>query len=410
MTKIRIDSEIMIIGDGELIKNASIIYEGSKIIYAGEMEHAPPVDRKNTLDAPVVMPGLWECHGHFFGMTNLDLEKLANVRSELLALRSVWDVNAALKMGFTSVREVGGFGIHLNKAIQGGFIQGPRIYGAGRILSMTGGHADLHSLPIDFVNSSRIPLRLVDGIAGCYKGVREQIREGAEVIKFCASGGVMSKIDHPIHQQFSNEEQKAIVEEAARADIAVAAHCHGEPGIKSALNAGVKTIEHGSYLTEELADLMIDKDAMLIPTRYVIEKIFSPENLENMPKYAYEKGSALYQRHFESLKIAIKKGVTIAMGTDIILAGPNKSLIWGENAMELEFYVKAGMKPMDAIITATKHGPLTLGKRAPKSGQLKADYDADILILKENPIDDISSLYKQDNIINVIKQGNYVKM
>ncbi|MHA2168458.1 MAG: metal-dependent hydrolase family protein [Candidatus Kariarchaeaceae archaeon] len=406
----RIDAEKLIIGDGSIITNGSVVIDKENITYAGEQEHAPKAE--HSLTTPVLMPGLWECHGHLMGLKTFNFETIPFIPTQLAALRGVWDVQEALLSGITSIREVGGHGIYLNRAIQEGAIQGPRIYSSGSIISTTGGHADIHGLPLDILHygskNGQIKFHLTDGRDGCYTAVRTQLREGAEVIKYCASGGVLSEIDHPIHQQFSLDEQKAIVEEANRAEVAVAAHCHGAPGIKSALEAGVKTIEHGSWLDEDLADLMIEKDAILVPTRYIIERIMVGAEKGGVPDYAAAKLRALYDRHFDAMKIAIKKGVTIAMGTDMGISGPGGILRWGENAEELSYYVKAGLSPMDAITTATGNGPLTLGKRAPFAGLLKEGYQADLLLLNANPVDDITIMSNRKNIMHVVKSGNFV--
>lgn len=410
MTKTRIDANLVIVGNGDSIKEGSVVFENNKILYAGESEHAPDSSDMVKLQVPVVMPGLWECHGHLIGMRELNLEHSIHTPPEVATLRGVWDVQEALKSGFTSIRELGGYGVYINRAIQEGSFQGPRIYGSRAILSMTGGHGDLHSLPLDVVRDIKGPLRLVDGISDCYRGVREQLREGAEIIKYCGSGGVLSIIDHPIHQQLSDEEQQAIVREATRAETAVASHVHGKPGIKSALEAGVTTIEHGSYLDEELAQLMVEKKAILVPTRYIVEKIYEGAKKMGVPDYAVQKLREIYETHLNAIKIAMKEGVTIAMGTDMGFSGPGGPMTWGKNAEELEMYVKAGMKPMDAIVTATSHGPMTLGKRAPKSGLLAEGYDSDILLLQKNPVEDITVLQNRENFFQIIKQGNKVTL
>ena len=410
MTKTRIDANIVIVGNGESIKDGTVVFEDKKIVYVGESEHVPNDTDMTTIQAPVVMPGMWECHGHLLGLRELNVERSINTPPEVATLRGVWDVQEALKSGFTSLRELGGYGVYINRAIQEGFIQGPRIYGSRAILSMTGGHGDLHSLPLEVVRNSKSILRLVDGISDCYKGVREQLREGAEIIKYCGSGGVLSVIDHPIHQQLSDEEQRAIVEEATRAETAVASHVHGKPGIKSALEAGVTTIEHGSYLDEDLAQFMVEKNAILVPTRYIVEKIYEGAKKMGVPDYALQKLIEIYDSHLNAMKIAMKEGVTIAMGTDMGYSGPSGVMSWGKNVEELEMYVKAGMKPMDAIVTATGHGPLTLGKRAPRSGLLTEGYDSDILLLQKNPVDDITILQHRENFIQIIKQGKKVTL
>lgn len=192
----------------------------------------------------------------------------------LSGARSARDVMLLLNAGYTSVREVGGYGIALDKAITEGSLVGPKIYSANCIISQTGGHADVHDCPIDWFHDATrrgAPMMVADGVEGVVKAVRMQLRAGAKVIKICGSGGVGSERDNPVDQQFRDDELVAIVEEAARAQRVVASHCHGKAGIMASLRAGVKTIEHGSYIDEECVDLMKEKGAMLVATRLIIE-------------------------------------------------------------------------------------------------------------------------------------------
>lgn len=405
---LKINANLVIIGNGTSFEKGSIVIDNEKIIYAGNHSEAPSADEE--ISTPVIMPGMWDTHSHFVGLYKASIEGTIFTKSTLAVLRSTWDTKEALRAGFTSVREVGGLGIPLNQAIQEGVILGPRIYAAGEILSTTGGHGDIHNIPLEFVSlmEGQGFSILCDGVAECLKAVRKQLREGAELIKYCASGGVMSKIDNPMHQQFSHEEQKAIVEEAKRSEVAIAAHCHGSAGIRSALEAGVTTIDHGTYLTEELADLMIEKGAILIPTRYAIEKLLQNVDKEDLPDYVVEKITAMGDQHMDALKIAIRKGVKIAVGTDIFVSGPGNIFTWGENALELKYLVDAGMSEMDAIVAATGNAPATLGPRAPKSGMLKVGYDADILLLEKNPLENIENLLDK-SAMTVIKQGKIIK-
>lgn len=405
---LKINANLVIIGNGTSFEKGSIVIDNEKIIYAGNHSEAPSADEE--ISTPVIMPGMWDTHSHFVGLYKASIEGTIFTKSTLAVLRSTWDTKEALRAGFTSVREVGGLGIPLNQAIQEGVILGPRIYAAGEILSTTGGHGDIHNIPLEFVSlmEGQGLSILCDGVAECLKAVRKQLREGAELIKYCASGGVMSKIDNPMHQQFSHEEQKAIVEEAKRSEVAIAAHCHGSAGIRSALEAGVTTIDHGTYLTEELADLMIEKGAILIPTRYAIEKLLQNVDKEDLPDYVVEKITAMGDQHMDALKIAIRKGVKIAVGTDIFVSGPGNIFTWGENALELKYLVDAGMSEMDAIVAATGNAPATLGPRAPKSGMLKVGYDADILLLEKNPLENIENLLDK-SAMTVIKQGKIIK-
>lgn len=224
------------------------------------------------------------------------------------------------------------------------------------------------------------------------------------MIKVCASGGVMSQIDHPIHQQFSVEELRAIVEEATRADRIVAAHCHGKPGIMAALEAGCRTIEHGSYLDDEAAAAMVEAGAVLVPTRFIVQHLVDHGLAAGMPDYAYAKITAIADQHFQAMQTAIAAGVRIATGTDIFV----RSAL-GTNGRELGYLVDAGMTPIQAIEAATANGPLTVGPQAPSSGRLLEGFDADVICLDADPLDDIGVLADPDHVTHVFKAGRIVK-
>ena len=175
------------------------------------------------------------------------------------------------------------------------------IYAAGAILSTTGGHGDLHSYPLAWMEDyARLAgtMCLADGVAGCQRAVREQLRRGARLIKVCASGGVLSELDDPIHQQFTAAELRAIVEVAALAERPVAAHCHGKPGIMAALEAGVLTIEHGTYLDDECCDAMRESGAILVPTRTIIEDMLAYS--AGVPGYAMTKLRVIADVHADA--------------------------------------------------------------------------------------------------------------
>jgi imidazolonepropionase-like amidohydrolase len=355
---------------------------------------------------------MWDCHGHFMGAMVPDLAMLASTPPAVLAMRVVGDARTALDAGFTSVREVGGLGVWLASTIAEGTVTGPTIYGAGAVLSPTGGHADLHMYPVDWVCdlADRIGvLRQCDGVPECLRAVRLQLRVGARVIKICASGGVMSQVDHPVHQQFSGEEMRAIVEEAGRAERAVAAHCHGKPGIMAALEAGVRTIEHGTYLDEEAADAMRECDATLVPTRLIVEEFLAFGVASGLPDYAYRKLVDVADRHAQSITLAHERGVRIALGTDIAGSSPKVPAHWGQNGMELGYLVKAGLSPLAAIEAATANGPSTLGPQAPRSGLLEEGYDADVIALGADPSHDVAILAEPANVTHVWKGGTLVK-
>ena len=183
----------------------------------------------------------------------------------------------------------------------------------------------------------------------------------AKLIKVCTSGGVLSEVDDPIHQQFTSAELRAIVEVAGLADRVVAAHCHGKPGIMAALPAGVRTIEHGTYLDDECCDAMRESDTILVPTRTIIEDMLA--NKAVVPDYAMAKLKAIADTHAQAVTRAYEHGVTIAMGTDIALTGADLPNSWGQNGSEPGYLVKLGMSPLEAIEAATVTGPLPWTRR-----------------------------------------------
>jgi imidazolonepropionase-like amidohydrolase len=406
---IRIEADLLVPGRGSPVRDGVVVIDGTQIGYAGPSSGAPSTPSASCVSAAAVMPGLWDCHGHLMGTRSMSLERLPLEPAELRAARCARDLRAALDAGVTSVREVGGLGIFLARAVHEGTLPGPSIYAAGSILSATGGHGDLHSFPLDWVESfgrSTSMFRLCDGASSCMRAVREQLRRGASVIKVCASGGVLSELDHPVHQQLTLSELRAIVEVAGMASRSVAAHCHGKPGIMAALEAGVATIEHGTYLDDEACDAMRSTGAILVPTRTIISELLSSSSL---PSYAQAKLEAIAAVHAEAIARAYSRGVTIAMGTDIALTGSDLPNSWGRNGRELALLVSCGLSALDALAAATAHGPLTLGELAPRSGVLEAGYDVDVITLSGDPVSDISVLSSPANVTGVWRGGVQMK-
>jgi len=387
-----------------------VLLDGAEISYAGPAALAPPSPSAALTRAVAVMPGMWECHGHLMGARSFDLGRLPLEPEALRAARCTRDLRAALDAGITSVRDVGGLGVYLARAVAEGAVAGPAIYSAGAILSTTGGHGDLHAFPLDWIEDyarSASMMRLADGPDECAKAVREQLRRNAKVIKVCASGGVLSELDDPIHQQFTTAELRAIVEVAGLADRAVAAHCHGKPGIMAALRAGVRTIEHGTYLDDECCDAMRECGAILVPTRTIIEEMLASKDL--VPGYAMVKLEAIADTHAQAVTRAYEHGVAIASGTDIAMTGPGLPNAWGQNGSEPGYLVKLGLSSLEAIEAATATGPLTLGPQAPRSGRLAAGYDADVITLAADPLADIDVLADPAQVSAVWTRGRPVK-
>jgi len=408
----RIEAELLLPGRGDPIRGGVVLLDGPVISYAGPAAGAPEPESPGTPVTRVatVMPGMWECHGHLIGTRSFDLGRLPLEPEALRAARCTRDLRAALDAGITSVRDVGGLGVYLARAVAEGTVDGPAIYGAGSILSTTGGHGDLHAFPLDWIEDfarHASMLRLADGPDECAKAVREQLRRNAKLIKVCASGGVLSEVDDPIHQQFTMTELRAIVEVAGLADRVVAAHCHGKPGIMAALRAGVRTIEHGTYLDDECCDAMRETDAILVPTCTIIEDMLA--NKAAVPPYAMAKLEAIADLHAEAVARAYEHGVTIAMGTDIALTGSDLPNSWGQNGSEPGYLVKLGLSPLEAIEAATATGPLTLGPQAPRSGRLAEGYDADVITLDADPLADIGVLADPGHVTAVWTGGRQVK-
>ncbi|KAK5998411.1 hypothetical protein PT974_00790 [Cladobotryum mycophilum] len=388
-------AQLLIPGRGQPINNGIVALKGDKIDWVGSFLNRPSKYSHITPTyVNVLMPGLWDCHTHFFGM---EIEQFVGGGTTFLpganALAgaiTTHDLERTLMAGYTSVRELAGYAGDLWPGVKSGMLVGPNIYSAIAALSMTGGHVDVQVEPLPSViramNYTGLPIGVCDGVDGCTQMVRQMVRRGARCIKVCSSGGVLSLNDDPEDRQFSDEELKAMVDEAGRTRRAVAAHAIGKAGIMAALRAGVKSIEHGMYLDEEAADLMLEKDAIFV-----------------------EKVTKLVEQSKTSYKLAIKKGIKIALGTDMGSSDVKSSLNHGNNAHEIVYAVELGMTPLQAIECATANAPEVLGGMAPQSGQLRAGYDADLIAIRSNPLEDISVLTKPSNVTHVWKGGKLFK-
>lgn len=412
-TQHRIDADLLIPGRGEPMSQGTVILDGDRIDWVGPTVDAPTTGEDvATTRVPVVMPGMWDCHVHLTGLTRTSLDDVMRVPVPVAAARCVVDAGRALAAGFTSVREVGGYGVWLARVIEEGTIEGPTVYAAGDLISPTGGHADLHGYSTGCMADLHQRggwLHTCDGEAECLRAVRLQLRKGAKVIKICASGGVLTEFDDPLHQQFSDHELRTIVEEAARAERVVAAHCHGKAGIMAAVRAGVGTVEHGTYLDDEAADAMKAAGTILVTTRFVKIRSAALGKATGLPDYAYEKLVEMTEQHRRAISLAIASGVRIAVGTDSITSGEDSALPWGLHGLELGHLVDCGMTPLQAIEAATAIGPETVGLQGPDSGQLRAGYDADVIALDADPLADISVLAGDAHVTHVWKGGELVK-
>ena len=404
---LRIDADLVIPGRGDPIHHGSVVTDGGQITYAGPQTDATSHRAEPDVSVPVLLPGLWDCHIHFGTPTPDEFEHLSFDPPSVMGSRAVDELGRTLNGGVTSVREVGGVGIELVGEINAGRIRSPHLYGAGGIMSPTAGHADQHSIPLPTLEALgdryKFFFNVADGVPGVLKAVRRNLRRDAKVIKICTSGGVMSEVDHWSHQQFSDAEITAIVDEAARADRIVAAHAEGKAGIMAALRCGVKTIEHGDQIDDEVVDLMLEKEIILVPTIWIGRTINALSS--SMPEHVQRKMTELLEMGAESIRRAIAAGVPIAMGTDMFIHGP----FYGTNSLEIAHMVELGMDPLAAIEAATATGPETLGPQAPMSGQLREGYDADIIAIDFNPLEEPTAWGNPDRVTHVWKAGIEMK-
>ncbi|KAK9441807.1 amidohydrolase [Metarhizium brunneum] len=417
-----VTTKLLIPGDGEPIKDAALVVKNKIIDWVGRQADLPNeyTEKPHKLhNVPYLMPGLWDCHVHFAGSNDEREAEEGSTGLSFLAdhpttagarlARGCWD---AIQRGYTSMRDLAGFGCEISKAIEDGVIIGPNIYSAGACLSQLAGHGDVFALPAGdaLLNLGVASVKagqfgagmscLVDGVDECRRGVRLQIRRGAKCIKVMASGGVLSRDDNPLYAQFSREELDTIVSEAKRMERTVAAHVHGKPGILQAVEAGVTSVEHVSFADQECIDLIKDRGIIFVGTRTIVNLLLDSKG-EGMPKKMWEKAKLVGTHSLEGYKKAIEAGCTIALGTD---TEPGFNM-----AIELQYAVEAGMSSLEAIKAATANGPLTVAGQAPLTGQLKAGYEADMIGVCDNPVEDVKVLQKKSNIGWVWKGGKLFK-
>lgn len=358
------------------------------------------VDLKNY----TVLPGLIDMHVHIEGETGKGkyMNKFTQNPADK-AFESVGYAKRTLMAGFTTVRDLGGTGVNisLRNAINNGLIEGPRIFTAGKALGVTGGHADpTNGFSKALMGNPGPKEGVVNGIADARKAVRQRYKNGADLIKITATGGVLSLAKNGTGPHFQEDEIRAIVETAKDYGFHVAAHAHGDEGMQRAVRAGVTTIEHGTYMSEETMQMMKDNGTYFIPT--LLAGAFVAEKAEEegyYPDIIVPKAAMVGPQIFDTYKKAVKFGVPIGFGTD---AGV---FLHGDNGREFELMVDGGMSPMQAIKCATSVNASILGE-SENIGGIKAGVYADMVAVNGNPVENISLLQK---IPFVMKEGKVLK-
>jgi imidazolonepropionase-like amidohydrolase len=396
-----IKAGLLIDGTGrEPLTNPVVVIKGDKIAEIGkESEIKIPEEAKIVdLGNLTILPGLIDAHVHIYGRRSYSPAEEIITPHDLAVIRSVEDCWKILKAGFTMVRDLGStIALSLKRAVNEGTISGPRIFAAGRPISQTGGHSDIHYLPREEVIKKGA--LIADGPDDCRRAAREALRDGADLIKIMTSGGIGSEKDHPRYPQFTVDEVKAITEEAHRVERRVASHAEGVEGVKIAILGGVDSVEHGFFLDEESVQMMISRNIYFVPTLCLVEVYKKAlERPYDMPPWRLKKQEECIDAMPKSFMMAYKAGVKIAAGTDYF--GPPLRA-HGDNADEAITMVKYGMKPMDAILAATRNAAECIGVQN-TVGTVERGKLADIIGVQGNPLEDITVLKKVDF---VMKEG-----
>ena len=386
----------LIDGTGDLHDNATLLVRGTKIFAAGPSDEIRIPKGAVRIDGRglTIIPGLIDCHVHLcLGGEPDVVGALESEQPSYTLLKSATHAKATIEAGITTVRDVGSRDhsiFVLKQAIESGLIPGPRIVGAGRAICMIGGHAR-------FIGQE------VEGTEQVRRVVAEQISAGAGVIKIIASGGVLTPGTSPDEAQMTMEELRAAVDAAQQAGKRVAAHAHGASGMKNAINAGVRSIEHATLLDDESGALMKRYGVYMVPTLSALATTAACRPGCGIPESALAKAKSMTKRHQTSFKIAHQSGIAIAMGTD---AGTPFNY-HGDNAQELERMVAFGMMPMEAIVASTATAAQLIGIQD-SVGTLTKGMEADLVVLKGNPLRRIDVLRDRDKIVGVMKAGKFV--
>ncbi|NIR52329.1 amidohydrolase family protein [candidate division KSB1 bacterium] len=382
----------------------SVVVSGKKIAdiksgYIGGEENDVVINLKDK----TVLPGLMDMHTHLSGQLNpKSYSEKFFMNREDYAYRSVPFAERTLMAGFTTVREVGGIiSTALRNAINKGYVVGPRIFSAGKSLATTGGHADpTNGLNAELMGNPDPKDGVVNGVVDARKAVRQRYKNGADLIKITATGGVLSVAKSGQNPQFTEEEIRAIVETARDYDMHVAAHAHGAEGMKRAIRAGVHSIEHGTFMDDEAMQLMKKHGTYHVPTILAGITVAEKAAVDGfLPDIVRPKAAEIGPKIVDTFRRAYETGVKIAFGTD---SGVSKH---GENTREFELMVEGGMPPMEAIQAATRVAAELLGVQD-ELGTLEKGKTADIIAVDGDPLANISSLRE---VAFVMKEGKIYK-
>jgi imidazolonepropionase-like amidohydrolase len=383
-------------GTGADPADADIAIEDGRILEVGRGLDA---DEQVEVSGKAILPGLFDCHTHVM-FSHIDFLKSMEEPFSYKFFDAARNLEATLRIGITTVRDAAGADMGVRQAVEDGLIRGPRMQISLAMISQTGGHGDTWmpcggDMPL-FLPYPGMPDGIVDGPEEMRKMVRELIRNGADVLKVATSGGVLSPRDDPQHPHFRPEELEVLVTEAAAAGRWVMAHSHGAEATKHAVRAGIRSIEHGTFLDDEAVELMAKQGTYLVPTLLAsIAVLEAVESGVKLPESVLEKERALIGVPEASFRRAIAAGVKVAMGTDTGVS-PH-----GQNLRELELMVEYGMTPAQAIVATTKTAAELMGVDD-RLGTLEPGKIADIVVLEGDPLD-VSKM--GERVVMVYKDG-----
>lgn len=389
---------------GTVLKNQVILIDNNLITEIGSNITIPKDAEIIDLSNSTVLPGLMDCHTHMSGEPSGDYYgDVFRKTSTDYAVRAPIYAKRTLEAGFTTCRDMGSsdlIDISLRNAINEGVIEGPRMYVATFALGATGGHSDLTGFNPDIAWKGNPDFTgVADGVDEIRKRVRNNVKWGADVIKVCATAGVLSEEESVGAPQYSLEEMKALVDEAHMWGKKVAAHAHGTEGINRAVLAGVNSVEHCSIIDDQTIKLMKEKGTYMVPTLYALDYIIDTYSKKGFPEKIINKAKSIKIEKEKSFERAVKAGIKIAYGTDAAV------MPHGWNAKDFSYMVKAGMTPMQAIQSATINAADLLDIKT-KTGSITIGKYADIIAVENNPLDDVSIL---EHVNFVMKDGTVYK-
>lgn len=406
MTDLTILSHATIVDaqDSEPRPGRHVLVEGDRI---REVSDTPiSIDNATVFDLKgrVVMPGLIDAHAHIY-LTEVDVTRLAAIPITLISARGVVALREMLDRGFTTLRDAGGADWGIREAVENNLVPGPRLFIAGRALSQTGGHGDMRRRTDGFepcgCNSALgLTMCIADGVEGVQRAAREQLRQGVDQIKVMVSGGVSSPNDPLDSLQYTPEEVRAIVAEARSWKTYVMAHAYVAEAIRHAVEAGVRSIEHGNLIDEPTAELMATRDAYMVPTLVAYEAMHRRGAELNVPASSMDKLKIVLEAGLRSIEIAKRAGVPLGFGTDLLGAL--------QVDQSREFSIRREVLSAHEIITSATATNARILMREHEIGLVAPGYLADLLVVDGNPLDDLTLLQDQGAHLSMIMKAGLI--